>query len=249
MAIPNYSFYNWNNTTIYSKWDVIYGSAPGDTRYFYSTLNNNLNYNPATTYAFTATQTTRTDNVMRVSFNQTSPINFQQGSVVNVYNVTPDSTANYTGLVLAAGSGYIDYLCPGLNATNVATNGTVKAPIHPAWTTGFMWIPSWSTEVSHEMAVINTKLGEGYSQRMNPTINSNSLVWNLTFAERTDRETMGLLNFLEVAGGATPFVISFPVGMLYNQPGLKYISGPARHTLTSYGLSTVTVPITQVFDI
>ncbi len=153
---------------------------------------------------------------------------------------------------MAGGPGYVDYLNPGLNVTNGILAGGVTAPCHPYWTTGFWWIPSWSTQATHNEQVINTQLGEGYSSRTNPVINSNSLSWNLTFAERTDKEVMALLNFLQVAGGATPFVLSFPIGNLYNNPRLKYITTPGsapKHDLTSFGLSTVTVPLTQVFDI
>ncbi len=99
------------------------------------------------------------------------------------------------------------------------------------------------------MQVINTKLGEGYSQRMNPVINSNSLSWNLVFAERTDRETMGMMTFLQVAGGATPFYLNFPVGNIYPAANLKYISGPVREGFSSYGLSQNSFTATQVFDI
>ncbi len=252
MAIPNYSFYGWNTNYVYSKWDVIYGASAGDTRYFYSTTDNNLSANPNDVSVFLPTSATRLNNVTRISFPQSypyTPIQFKQGSIVAISDIVPDSTLNYTGTVLAAGSGYLDYLNPGLNTTNSITGGYVTAPIHMNWTTGFYWLPSWTTDVTHNMAVIEAKMGEGYSQRQNPSINSNSLTWNLAFEERTDKETMALLNFLEVAGGVTPFYINFPVGNLYNMPNLKYVNQSQKHQLTSYGLNTVSVVAAQVFDI
>ncbi len=249
MAIPTYSFFGWNANVTYDKWDVSQVQFAGALQYFYSTVGNNLGANPTGRYVFSPTSATRVDNVVRVSFNQTGSVFFQPGSVVVVSGVAPDSSVNYTGVVLAAGSGYVDYLNPGLPTTNPITAGGVTAPIHPYWTTGFYWIPSWSTEVTHDMSVIEAKLGENYSQRQNTAINSNSLNWNLVFSERTDKETMAMLTFLQVAGGVTPFVLAFPVGNLYNQPGLKYVSQPARNQLTSFGLNQTTFTTTQVFDI
>lgn len=247
-AIPTYTFFGWNNAYSYDKWDVVIDTSVTPTQYFYSTVGTNVGANPNSTFVYSPTLSTRTDNVMRLSFTQTGTTYFQQGSVVVISGLAPDA-ANYTGLALAGGPGYVDYLNPGLNTSNVVTAGGVRAPIHPYWTTGFYWIPSWSTEVTHNMEVVTAKLGEGYSQRFNPVINSNSLSWNLVFAERTDKETMGMLTFLQVQGGATPFVLDFPVGRLFNKPGLRYISQPLRDGLTSFGLNATSFVATQVFDI
>ena len=247
-AIPTYTFFGWNNGYSYDKWDVVIDTSVKPTQYYYSTVGSNLGANPLSTFVYSPTLSTRTNNVMRVTFNQTGTTYFQQGSVVIISGLAPDA-ANYTGLALAGGPGYVDYLDAGLNTSNVVTAGGVRAPIHPSWTTGFFWLPSWSTEVTHNMEVVTTKLGEGYSQRFNPVINSNSLSWNLVFAERTDKEIMALSTFLQVQGGATPFVIDFPVGLLFNKPGLKYISQPLKDSLTSYGLNAVACTVTQVFDI
>ncbi len=249
MAQPIINVFPWNSNITYAKWDMAIVNQTSVVQYYYSTVANNLAANPTGQFVFSPLTSTRTDNVMRLTFNQTGTILFQPGSIVNISGIAPDSTVNYSGTVLAAGNGYVDYLNPGWNGTNVCTAGGVRAPIHPYWTTGFYWLPSWSTEITNDASVINTKLGDNYSQRMNTAINANSLSWNLVFAERTDKETMALLTFLQVAGGATPFVLNFPVGNLYNAPNLKYISAPARHAMTSYGLNQVTVPVAQVFDL
>ncbi len=253
MAVPTFNAYGWNAGYTYAKWDFIFDSSTfAIPYYFYSTTDNNVGASPAHALGptcFVPTTSTRTENVVRISFTQTGTESFQQGSIIVVADSSPDPSINYTGTCLAGGSGYADYLNPGLNVTNVISAGKVQAPIHPYWTTGFYWLPTYSTEVDNDMQVINTKLGDGYSQRMNPVINSNSLNWNLVFTERTNKETMAMLNFLQNYGGATPFVINLPVGGVYNTPNLKYISQSAKQSFTSYGLQAVTVPVTQVFDI
>lgn len=253
MAATTFSFFNWNNVYTYAKWDVIYGATASDTRYFYSTTDNNVGADPNAQFVFSPTKTVRTENVMRVYFNQTGTTTFQPGSIVNISGIAPDSSANYSGTVLAVGalgpSGYVEYLNGGLDTTNAVTAGGVRAPIHPNWTTGFYWVPSYTTDASHDQAVVQAKLGDGYSQRQSFAINSNSLAWNLVFDERTNKETRALLNFLQDKGGATPFVMNLPLGGLYNKAGLQYVSQPAKHRMGSFGLNQVTVPVVQVFDI
>lgn len=257
MAVTTYSFFNWNSVYSYSRWDVIYGTTAADTRYFYSTKDGNAAANPDSFFSYSAVggTGTRDTNVMRLTFTQTGMLHFQPGSIVIVSGVNGNNV-NYTGTILAAGTGaapnsswYIDYLNPGRNEAIENTQGRVFAPIHPYWGTGFAWIPSFATDISHDQQIVRTQLGDGYSSRFNPVINSNSLSWNLQFEERTDKETIALLNFLQNFGGANPFVINFPIGGLYNKPGVKYISGPVKHQLASHGLNNISVPVTQVFDI
>lgn len=249
MAVTTYNFAPWNTDYAYTKWDVVYGVNASDSRYFYSLTDNNNNNRPLAFFSYTPTSSTRTDNVNRLYFTQTGTAYFNQGSIVEIANITPDSSICYTGVVLAGGPGYVDYLNPGLNVTNSIIGGTIRAPIHPNWTTGWFWIPSYGSDVTQGQLVYRTPLGEGYSQRMNPVINSNSLAWNMTFENRTDKETSSMLNFLQDKGGVIPTPMPFPVGNLYNNPNLRYIFGPPRQGLSAYNINSTTVTAQQVFDI
>lgn len=249
MAIVPNTFVYWQSNYTYRKWDIAYGATSTDTRYFYNLVDNNFNTGPLATFTYTATNTVRTDGVNRMYFTQTGTTYFTQGSMVEVRDIGPDTSTTYSGVCLGGGPGYVDYLNPGLSVTNGVSAGTVRAPLHPYWTTGWAWIPDQSSSVVHEQLVINTQLGDGFSQRFNPVINSNSFNWNLTFDNRTDRETTALLTFLQDKGGATAFVMPFPVGLLYTNPNIKYIAGTPRHGLTAYGLNSVSVPVQMVFDL
>lgn len=251
MAVTTYTFPAWQLNYTFSKWDVVQGAglSATDSRFFYSTIDGNLNQRPLATFIYTPTQTTRSDNVMRLSFTQTGAIAFQPGSIVTIANIAPDSSANYTGVILKAGSGYVDYLNAGLNTTNAVSAGTLRTITHPYWTTGFMWVPSYSTDITHNQMVYSSQLGEGYSQRMNAAINSNSLAWGLVFENRTDKEATSLLNFLEDKCGVTPITLPFPVGLLYMNPNLKYSNGPAKLVQQSYNVNTVNVAVSQIFDL
>jgi len=249
MAQITYNFPDWQANYYYSKWDVVQGATPTDSRLFFSTKDNNINTGPLARFTYIPTSSTRTDNVNRLYFNQTGTEYFQPGSIIEITGIAPDSTITYSGVCLAAGPGYVDYLNPGLSVSNSILNGGIVAPIHPYWTTGFAWLPSWTAEVTHNQSVIQANMGEGYSQRQNPCINSNSLRWSMNFESRTDREATALLVFLQGMGGVGFFNMPFPVGLLYNVPTLKYIAGPARHRLDSYGLNTVNFEVQQVFDL
>lgn len=254
MAVTNYTFFNWVSTGTYQRYDVIYGASASDTRYFYSTVNH-TGANPNSFFRYpiagaTPASMLRQGNVTRLTFTHTGTANFNAGSIAIVQGIPITPNINFTGTVLAAGSGYIDYLNPGPDQTAVFTAaGTVIAPIHPSWTTGFYWVPSFSTDVTHNQNVVGTQLGESYSQRFSPVINSNSLSWNLVFDERTDKEVMALSTFLENMGGSAPFKINFPIGTLFNTPNLQYIAGPLQNGLPSFNLNNVNFTATQVFDI
>ncbi len=249
MAVTTYSFTHWHGSYPYTKWDVAKGSSISDLRhYYYSLVNNNLDTGPLATFSYTATAATRSDDINRIYFTQTGTTYFQPGSMVEIQNVSPDSSVNYSGVCIGGGAGYVDYLNPGLGVSNGITGGSVRAPLHPYWTTGFAWIPG-TAEVNHNQLVLRATMGDGYEQRQNPCLNSNSLRWSMVFSERTDKEARALLNFLQDKGGVGFYNLPFPVGLLYNNPNLKFTNGPAKHSLTSYGLNTVTVDIGQVFDI
>lgn len=251
MAVTTYTFPAWQSTYTFTKWDVVQGAglSATDSRYFYSTTDGNAAQCPLATFIYTPTQTTRNNNVMRLAFTQTGAILFQPGSIVQIANIAPDNSANYTGVILGAGSGYVDYLNAGLNTTNAVSAGTLRTQTHPYWTTGFAWIPSYSTDITHNQMVYSSQLGEGYSQRMNAAINSNNLTWGLVFDNRTDKEATAMLNFLEDKCGVVPITLPFPVGLLYMNPNLRYVNGPAKLVQNSYNLNTITTSVQQVFDL
>lgn len=247
--VTTYTFFPWSANYAYSKWDVVWGATSNDQRYFYSLMDSNMNTGPLAAFTYSTTNSERNGNVNRMYFTQTGTTYFQQGSIVEIANVAPDASTNYSGVILGGGPGYVDYLNPGLSVSNGTVGGTVRAPIHPYWTTGFAWIPSWTTDINQNQIVYQAKMGEGYSQRMNPVINSNSLSWALVFENRVDKETTALLNFLQDKGGVIPFTCPFPVGNLYNNPYIKYIAGPPQQGMTSYNINGTAVPIQQVFDL
>ena len=249
MAVTTYSFFTYNSNYSYDQYDVIQGTTASDTRFFYSTVGSNVGNYPLSRFIYSATSTTRTsEEVMRISFTQTGTSYFRQGSMVTIQGAVPDSTANYTGVALAGGSGYVDILSAGLTATNVATNGQVIAPIHPNWTTGFFFVPGFSTTVDNKQLVIQTQLGDGYRQAQNPVINSNSLNWNLVYENIPNKQTRAIANFLQDKCGVIPFVIDFPVGTLFNKAGLKYVAGEPKIAMISHGNNTLSVPVIQVFN-
>lgn len=250
MAVTTYSFFTYNSNYSYDQYDVVQGTTASDTRFFYSTVAANVGAYPLSRFIYAATSTTRTsEEVMRISFTQTGTAYFRQGSVVTIQGVVPDSSANYTGVALAGGSGYVDILSAGLTSTNVATNGQVVASIHPNWGTGWMWVPGFSSSVENKQTVISTQLGDNYSQRMNTAVNSNSLNWNLVFENIPNKQTRAIANFLQDKCGVIPFVIDFPVGTLFNKAGLRYIGGEPKIAMVSHGNNTLSVPVTQVFDV
>lgn len=249
MNPTQYSFFPWS-TASYQRWDVVRGAGPAaDVRYFYATTDNQ-GANPTGMFFYSGTQTARQSDITTLSFQQTGSVFFQPGSIVVVSGILPDSSCNYTGIALDAGSGWVSFLNAGVDTSNPVTAGALMAPIHPYWTTGWYWIPGYSSDLGNQQNVVEARLSEGYSQRFSPVINSQTFSWNLTFSDRTDKESRALANFIQDKGGVTPFVLNFPVSRLTNKANLQYITkGDIKQGLGSYNLTTTTVAVQQVFDL
>lgn len=74
----------------------------------------------------------------------------------------------------------------------------------------FFWTPSYGSSVNHKPFVQHVKFGEGYSQRIADSINSNLLQINLTFDKRRKKETAAILHFLHARKGVETFLFSPP---------------------------------------
>lgn len=240
----------WSAYYNYKKWDVVKGDGVSSAPiYYYNLKDDNFNVGPSYSYSYALVSSTRDSNVNRLYFTQIGTEYIQPGSVIEIFDCLPDPSINYSGIALAAGPGYVDYLNPGLSVSNAIMGGTLHTPIHPYWTTGFAWIPSWSSEVTSTPTVNTAAMGEGYTQRQNPAINSNTLKWNLVFDNREDNEAAALRTFLQDKGGVGHFPVPFPVGRLHNNPNLKFINGPTTEKLNSYGLNMVSVELQMCFDL
>ena len=108
----------------------------------------------------------------------------------------------------------------------------------------FTWTPSFDSTESSQPKVLETELGDGYSQRVTMGLNSDAKTWDLQFDHRTDIERNEIQAFLEARGGAD----SFDWTTLYGQTGRKWICKEWSITLTHANNNQIRAKFQQVFD-
>ena len=80
-------------------------------------------------------------------------------------------------------------------------------------------------------------------------MNGNTDTWNLTFADRQNKEARAIKHFIQDKAGVGYFNIVIPVSDLYNDPSLKFVGTAPKISQKSFGLNDVSVTLKQVFDI
>lgn len=245
-----YYFPPFNAGIQYSQYDVFYDYYIGPNIVYGYATQPSLGQNPNGFFYFPITAYSRVDDVVTVSFTQTGNMaNFAAGSQIMVTGVSANTSLNYTGMVIAGGSGYVTYINPGWSQTdNAITVGAINC-YNPAWTSGFLFIPSYSSKADVANKAIVAKLGDSYEQRMPQALNTYDKTWNMVFATRTDRETRAIINYIEDSAGVRPFPVVIPVGKLENQPNQKYVGDAVSYTDDSYNVNTVTATIRRVYDL
>jgi phage-related protein len=245
MAVTQYKFYPFTSGVSYKRFDV--ALDPTIPRYYYCTQDSS-DHNPLAFYSYNVDSWYRKDEQTTVFFTKTGGgPDFKVGSLVIANNLS-DSSVNYTGMVIDAGSNFVRYINGGFDTGFVGVVGSVSTVLSPVWTTGFFFQPSYSTSYDIKSRVINFQFGDGYNQRQKDGLNNNNYTVNLVFDGRSDRETRAILNFIQDKGGVSAFKTLMPVSSLNNDPELEYTCADSRVTSQSYNLNNITLTLVQSFD-
>lgn len=250
MANTTSNFQPWSGTVNYAKFDIAWGINTGDSTFYYSTQDNNSGYHPSGKFIFKVTNHSRTDCLATISYTYTgnSPL-FGPGSLVTITGMS-DTTFNYSGMLLDAGSGYIKYISAGFNASSTSDSiGAINSVVSPAWTTGFYFMPSYTSALEGQQNVITAKFEPGYEQRQAASINSNMDVWNLLFLDRSNKEAQAIYNYIQDRAGVYSFQIMIPVGSLVNDTTQKFVGSTPKVSTKSYNINDISVSVREVFDI
>jgi phage-related protein len=248
----------WYSGFAYCTYDVTAGINLG-TNFnsygppYWSTVNNNVSNNPSGQFIYPITSYSRSQDIATVNLTWTgaSP-GFGRGSLYAITGLQ-DINMNATGMVLNAspnsGSGFqIQFINPGQTiATQTTSIGAVNCP-QPAWTTGFMWTPTYSTQWEVQQSVVSARFDNAYEQRQPQGIANNTNIWSMVFDNRTDRETKGLMAWVQNMAGVYSAPILIPPSLLFNNPAIKYVLSNPKVNTKSYNQSDITVVARQVLE-
>ncbi len=244
----NFKIQAWNSAvSTYKKFDVVY-EEPGVFRYHYATQPSS-NQDPRAVFNFVITSAYREDDAAFVFYTRTGAApEIVQGCLIAVTGLTQDSF-NTTGTIIDAGPGWVKYLNEGLPGSAGAISvGAINCK-NPAWTTGFMFVPSYSTSIEGTQNIIQAKFGDGYGQRQRAGINSNTQSFQLMFSDRSDREAKALFNYIEDKGGVDAIKLLVPINRFFNNHTLRFTLKNPKLQSTAYDLNSISVTADQVFDL
>lgn len=74
----------------------------------------------------------------------------------------------------------------------------------------FIWLCSYGFTVNRQPVIKNIQLGDGYEQRVVGSLNNNLIDSDLTFDDRTNKETRAIEHFLSTQAGVTAFLFVAP---------------------------------------
>jgi phage-related protein len=248
MGYTSLTFSPWSSSQLYSQYDIAGGLSIFDSTQYYSTQANNLNNPPNALYAYTITGYSRSQDVVTLLFSHTGGPAFAVGSMIAT-TVTADSTANYGGMVLNGGSGIVTYLSAGYDKVPQASAGSIASTVNQAWTTGFAFIPSYSSQLDSQQNTINAQFEPGYEQRQAASLNPNIDVWSLAFLDRSSKQARAIRHFTQTMAGVYSFPIMITDPNFDNQPNQKFITAAgAKINPKSYNINDIAVQVRRVFD-
>lgn len=245
MAITRYKVFGYGDTVNYKKHDIFVN--PSIPRYYYSTQNN-VGEKVDAFYQYNITSFARENDIITLFYTKTgNGPNFTQGSLF-IATGQADGYAYYTGMAIEGTANYVKYINAGPDLVSNTPAGVIKTVINPCWTTGFYFLPSYSTNVENEIKTITAQFGDGYSQRQRDGINSVKSTYNFSFENRSEKETKAILNFVEDKAGVEPFSILMNSTSISNDPSQKFVATNPKVTFSNYDSNTISVTLTQVFD-
>lgn len=107
----------------------------------------------------------------------------------------------------------------------------------------FTALPSYPFDCEENPRVRAIKFGDGYEQRAAYDINTNPLVFPLTFANRSQTEADAIIAFLRARGGVEAFDWTPPGG----EAG-RYVCRAWKNSRAAPGAYTITATFEQVFE-
>lgn len=237
----NFVSYPWSASAAYKTHDFVDGIGTNHEAYYYATQDN-TNQNPLNNWAISSSSWSRVDGLVTVTLGSSISPALTRGSFVEV---TGMGALNFTGCIFDGSANTIKYFNPGPDDSGSGTGG-VRSNLNPAWSSGFMWAPSYAGSADTEERVVKAQFGDGYSQRQRNGLNNNMETLSLTFENRTDREVDAISNFVQEKGGVDPVKISCLGGK--HSANCYYTLNAAKRTPQSFNRNSLTVTATQVFD-
>ena len=239
-----FRFRPWNSAANYQTDDVVNTDSGGTYQaYFYATQPN-VNQAPFNAWSLSVGDWARQRGIVTLNTTSTITTPLAKGSCIEVVGA---GSLNFTGCALDGGSNWIKYPCAGPDGSGT-TVATLQSSLNPAWSTGFGWVPSYSTDISTNLLKTDTQFGDGYSQRVRVGITPSLTTQNLVFENISSRQAVAICNYIQDKGGVDPVKINMEDGILHGGNNNQYKILDAKIASKSLDINTVTAQAVQVFS-
>lgn len=167
------------------------------------------------------------------------------GSTYNKYDIVKGSDNKYYYSIIDsnAGAGNNPVSTPNLQVDwdgYIVLNGV----LYP----NFWWKPSYNSTIDQQPTLRYNQFGNGYIQRIKENLNSNLLGLQLSFDNRSEKETVSILHFLNEMGGQTSFVYTVPTIYSKSSANLstKFICPTWSVNFASYNNYSINLELIEV---
>ena len=142
--------------------------------------------------------------------------------------------------------------------SNNGNNPTTPANLQSRWDgyillngvlyPNFWWKPSYNAQVNSKPKVTTVQFGNGYQQRISDSINNNLIQLDLAFENRSEKETVSILNFFEERKAQESFV--YNISEIFLKPlsklSTRFICPEWSSSYVSYGIYNITATLSEV---
>lgn len=243
-----YQISPWGSTQSYKQYDVINGMLIGGTVYptncaRYATQPS-IGQNPSGYFTYNITSITSSEDIATINFAQTGNVpNVAPGSVIMVAGTANN---NYVGMAIAGASGTASFINPGF-ADAAGAGGTISM-YNPAWSSGYFFVPTYTSKISTENQAITTQFGNGYTQKMSRGLNTFDQKLSFVYQNIDSRQMKAISHFVEDTAGVRAFEVMIPDSYLFNQPRQKFTADNVDVTPVSWRRYDVSVEMSRSFN-
>lgn len=243
-----YQINPWGATQQYKQYDVINGLLIGSTVYpttaaHYATQDS-VGQNPSGIFVYNVTSSQSSEDMVTINFTKTgSAPNVARGAIVSIAGTASN---NYTGMALDGGSNWVSFINPGF--ADSAGAGGIVTMRNPAWTTGYFFVPTYSSKIQTQNQATTVQFGNGYTQKQSRGLNTFDQSISFNYENIDGRQMKAISHYIQQTEGARAFEVLIPDSYLFNQPKHKFTAAGADVTPISWGRYDVNVNLTRSFN-
>ena len=170
---------------------------------------------------------------------------WSQASTYNKYDIVKGSNNRYYYSIIDSNVGAGNN---PVTPANLGVDWDGYISLNGSLVPDFWWKPSYNSTIDQQPTIRYNQFGNGYTQRIKENLNSNLLRLQLSFDNRSEKEAVSILHFLNEMGGQTSFIYAVPTIYLKSSANLntKFICPNWSVSYPSYNNYSIKLEFNEV---